>query len=459
MKIPKFMRSPRLFLKNLMSRNKNLFIFSEDIEQEILNQVLSYAKKEDRVLWIKDNAEQILYKSSNERVFYDITGEENRILAIRHNQQVDIMVLDRLGKEDFFSMLSAIYNDKIALIAVFENTTVKEFEEFLDNEVNDLIKDQYPYLTRNYFLSKTLPVVLEGNKEMKTLSELTIKADDQIKREEIFAKNEKWGWTGYYPTYFLKKRVDLQELESLDCFKRDKELHQKLENSVYSKLKGVAESYYVPIATEESQTGTLSYYGGLPLIPKGEKHPTCDCCNEELSLMLQIDLKSAPVFVQEKIGSSTGYFQVFCCENEESECFMNLGEQDKVRIIEEDRELVLSPAYSREMTEKKEIVQWVEKFIKPSPKFLKENGVSLDKEEKAFLKWLYEEANGVTDQIGGKPVYNQDNPRLKCKESKKPLKFILQIEADFNLENFNGRTYVYQSPVEKTKFTSYWDCD
>lgn len=453
------MQSTKKFLKDLFRRNENVFLFSQDEEQKVLNQLLSHISKYHSVLWVQNGAETILYKKNGEIGFTDISGNQELITTIQMRDDLDYMVLDGLDENDYFSLLSSIYNERTGVIAVFESTTSEGFKAYLDFQVENDVQTNYPHLNKSYFLSKTLPIVLEANQQFEGFKEFKLKDSGEIYAEEIYSKKEDlWVWTGYSPSYMFAQRVDVAELERLKYFNGDKELHTRLKEGLFAKLRNKAQAYYVPVVDQDSETSTLSYYGGFPLVAKGEAEPLCPCCKGELSLTLQLDLKNVPGAVQEVLGVKRGYLQVFSCEEDMGECTFGSKVEKPVRILEEgDLSVWKNP--ERVVSEKKEIVGWEEHFEKPTPKLLKENNITLTKEEKEFMKWYYEKTEEVTDKVGGIPIYNQSNPRLKCKESKKAMRFILQIESYFHSDNFNGRIYVYQSPVNEKALTYHWDCD
>lgn len=66
-----------------------------------------------------------------------------------------------------------------------------------------------------------------------------------------------------------------------------------------------------PVKTEEP-VAALSRFGGLPRLLEGEDWPCCGACLARLPLIVQVELKSAPVPFQDELGSE-GLFQFFYC--------------------------------------------------------------------------------------------------------------------------------------------------
>lgn len=388
----------------------------------------------------------VLFKEKGENKFKDITNNAELIHSIQKDKNLDYLVFEGLRSEDYLDVLMSIYVENVAVIAFFVGENDIGFKSFLETLPEQRIKDTYSHLTKNYFLTKTLPILAEGIDGLSSIKEIVNGIEGDFVLNNIFDKTEEeWCWSGIYPSYFLMRNVDLEELEKRKYFKGDKELHSKLLNSMNEKIQHFAKPYFIPVVKVDTILGKRSYYGGKPL---SVENVTCKCCKEDMYLLVQLDFLECPVFIRQIFGRDEGVLQIYSCKDLETFQFRLL---DSVPNTYCDVE---------ELMDIKEIQTWVKKFEKPSPKDIRENNVNFSKEERSFMKWYYDKEDKVVeDKVGGIPTFNQAKPRMKCPISKEPMKFIMQLESYVNLENFNGRVYLFQSPVDKSVLKVYWDCD
>lgn len=447
-------QSSAKFLKNLLKRKQNVFTFSKE-GSKVLKQVMNYFSKEQSVLLINEDENSVYYKQVGDSTFKDITAQLDIIQTIQSSKKLDYVILNGLSEKDYFSMLTYVYQENIGLIANFKEESSNSLLAYFDWLTDEEVKKTFPHLDKNYFLSKTLPMVVECEESIDSIKALHLNSYYEVISENVFVRGEEGlQWTGIYPPYFLMKNVDLQELEKKKYFNGDKELHNRLKDSLFDKLRGIATTYYVPVTKEvENNHSIQSYYGGAAMASSEVGIPLCKTCHTQMSLVVQVDLENVPPAISDSFGMKDGYLQLFTCNNDDSDCMTH-----SARLLKASEAVEDCNAEHSIIMDRKAIVEWTECFEKPSPKTLKEGNVVLTKEDKSFMKWYYEQSK-VVDKFGGKPEFIQYNPRLKCPISKKPMKFIMQIESYFNLENFNGRIYLYQSPEHKDVLSVYWDCD
>lgn len=447
-------KSSAKFLKDLLKRKENVFTFSKEGDK-VLKQVMNYFSKEQSVLLINEEEGAIYYKQVGDSTFKDITAQTDLVQTIQSSKKLDYVILNGLLEKDYFSMLTHIYQENIGLIANFKEENSNSLHTYFSSLSDEEVKQTFPHLDRNYFLSKTIPMVIEGEESIDSIKSLRINPYYEVIAENVFIRGEEGlQWTGVHPPYFRMRNVDLQEVEKKKYFNGDKTLHNRLKDSLFDKLRGIATPYYIPVTKEiENNYSIQSYYGGAALASSEAGIPLCKTCHTQMSLVVQVDLANVPPAISDSFGMKDGYLQLFTCNNDNSDCMTHSARLLKASEAVED--------YNAEhsiIMDRKAIVEWTECFEKPSPKTLKEGNIILTKEEKAFMKWYYEQSK-VVDKFGGKPEFIQYNPRLKYPISKKPMNFIMQIESYFNLENFNGRLYLYQSPEHKDVLSVYWDCD
>ena len=220
---------------------------------------------------------------------------------------------------------------------------------------------------------------------------------------------------------------------------------------------------WIPRVEERPGEAAESRFGGVGLIPAGERWPECPNCKQPRQLFLQLSSRDLPEEVGTPFGD--GYLQMFYCTNPETMCDVELeswepfSEVTLLRVLPFDgeyQEPEASPA--DEPFPSKPIVGWEEMDDYPNCEEAEMLGLRLTDDE-----WenVGEEYPRGGEKLQGWPLWVQSVEYPHCRTCGESMRMLFQIDSENNLPHMWGDVgvgHITVCPNHPHELAFVWAC-
>jgi hypothetical protein len=239
---------------------------------------------------------------------------------------------------------------------------------------------------------------------------------------------------------------------------------------------------WFPEVSEGDGAEKGSRFGGLPWLPEGTEHPTCQICGEPLRLLLQLDVDSLPEAARGALPKGS-LVQAFYCEDEDCESeggWEPFARSHRVRAVDASNPGRLAEPVG-EPHPVKSIASWRAEDDAPHPEEFEALGLrsSYDFQARTLQLCCPElslESAPVSldalsveqiaqpkegDKLGGWPFWIQSSEYPSCQRCKQPMRVFFQIESEQNVPQMwgdVGMMYLSQCEADPEMMTLHWSC-